>query len=145
MHLIGTHLSGTIERPPARAPTRRPSACEWRLELRLQRTYLYDTSLDTLPERPKDDVIDVSALVTTRSRIRSNSARSRTRVLVAPVDVSLGEGSRPTRCVSRFFGVATDAPAQPFARTTPRASDLPPLDVVGGCWATLARETRATS
>jgi hypothetical protein len=47
-----------------------------------------------------------------------------------PIDVELGEGQSTDEMCLEIFGIAADAPPQPTARSTPMASDLPPLDVV---------------
>ena len=94
MHLIGTHISGSIQRI---APTATQPANEclanggWNFDW--QRTYTYDTTLDQLPLVQKGDVIDVQCHW---NNTLDNPFEQRALTdagLVAPVDVTLGEGN----------------------------------------------------
>ena len=60
MHLIGTHISGTIERPAARGSDPQKECLangNWNFDW--QRTYIYDAPLDQLPSVQTGDVIDI--------------------------------------------------------------------------------------
>ena len=60
MHLIGTHISATIERPAARGGDPQNECLangNWNFDW--QRTYIYDAPLDQLPSVQAGDIIDV--------------------------------------------------------------------------------------
>ena len=60
MHLIGSHISGSIERPAARGGDPQKECLangNWNFDW--QRTYIYDAPLDQLPSVQKDDIIDI--------------------------------------------------------------------------------------
>jgi hypothetical protein len=125
MHMVGTQISAKIERPAARGSDPQNECLAngaWNFDW--QRTYIYDTALETLPTLRPGDVIDL--------RCKWNNTMDNPFVqrllkdegLVAPVDLALGEGSTDEMCLE-IFGFAIDAPAQPALRTAPVASELP--------------------
>jgi hypothetical protein len=127
-HLIGTHARGTITRA---APTADQPATEclangpWNFDW--QRTYVYDAPLDALPSVAAGDVIDVtchwnnSLTNTFEQRALADAG------LVAPVDVTLGEGQSTDEMCLEIFGLSIPAPPPPTGRTAPIDRDLPDL------------------
>lgn len=126
MHLIGTHISGTIERPAARGSDPQTECLangNWNFDW--QRTYIYDAALEQLPSVQKDDVIDIKC---TWNNTLENPFVQRALAdqgLNAPVDISLGEGGSTDEMCLEIFGIAVDAPPQPTGRTAPASSMLP--------------------
>ena len=117
MHLIGTHISATIERPAARGTDPKTECLAngaWNFDW--QRTYQYDAPLDKLPTIASGDVIDV--------KCKWNNSFSNPFVqrmlddagLVAPIDVALGEQTTNEMCLE-IFGLSVPAPPQTQART----------------------------
>src|SRR5688500_199235 len=123
--MAGSECSAKLWRPTARG-TDPQNEClangEWNFDW--QRTYIYDTVLETLPTLRPGDVIDL--------RCKWNNTMDNPFVqrllkdegLVAPIDLGLGEGSTDEMCLE-IFGFAIDAPAQPALRTAPVAGELP--------------------
>jgi hypothetical protein len=98
MHLIGTHISGSIERPAARGSDPQKECLangNWNFDW--QRTYIYDAALDQLPSVQAGDTIDIQ----------------------------LGEGGSTDEMCLEIFGIAVDAPPQPTGRTAPDTSMIP--------------------
>jgi hypothetical protein len=125
MHMIGTHISATIERPAARG-TDPQSEClangKWNFDW--QRTYIYDTSLELLPTVQPGDVVDLKC---TWDNTISNPFVQRALAdagLVAPVDVNLGETSLDEMCLE-ILGLAIPAPPPPSPRSLPTNDDVP--------------------
>ena len=116
MHLIGTHISGSIERPAARGGDPQQECLangSWNFDW--QRTYIYDAPLDQLPSVQTGDVIDIKC---TWDNTIENPFVQRAlddQGLVAPVDISLGEGGSTDEMCLEIFGIAVDAPAKPTA------------------------------
>jgi hypothetical protein len=125
MHMVGTHISATIERPAARG-TDPQNEClangEWNFDW--QRTYIYDAPLAQLPTLRPGDVIDVRCSWDNTMANPFVQRLLHDEGLVAPIDLMLGEGSTDEMCLE-IFGFAIDAPAQPAARTAPTADELP--------------------
>ncbi len=115
MHLIGTHINSTIERP---APRGTDPATEclanggWNFDW--QRTYQYDAPLDKLPGVQAGDIVDIKCEWNNTldnpfvQRMLADSGLS------TPVDVSLGEQTTNEMCLE-IFGLAIPAPAAPVA------------------------------
>jgi hypothetical protein len=125
MHMIGTHISATIERPAARGtdPQRECLANGgWNFDW--QRTYIYDTAIDTLPSLEAGDVIDVKCKWDNTMNNPFVQRALTDAGLHAPIDVILGEGSLDEMCLE-IFGLAVDAPPMPASRTLPTPSELP--------------------
>ena len=126
MHLIGTHINGTIFRPTARGNDPQAECLangSWNFDW--QQTYIYDTALSTMPSVQKDDIIDVKCRW---NNSMSNPFEQRALMdahLGAPIDVSLGEGNSTDEMCLEIFGVSTDAPPPPATGRSVEASDLP--------------------
>jgi len=115
MHLLGTHVSGTIERPAPRG-TDPQTEClangNWNFDW--QRTYTYDAPLDKLPSVAAGDLIDIKCEWNNTidnpfvQRMLADSGLSQ------PIDVRLGEQTTDEMCLE-IFGLAIDAPAPPTA------------------------------
>jgi hypothetical protein len=130
MHLIGTHIRGTITRI---APTATQPANEclanglWNFDW--QRTYYYNAPLDQLPQVQQGDVVDVTCHWDNTLDNPFVQRALADQGLGAPVDVTLGEGSSTDEMCLEIFGLSVPAPAQPMAITLPPAQLLqtPPL------------------
>ena len=130
MHLIGTHIRGTITRA---TPTVDQPANEclanglWNFDW--QRTYYYDAPLDQLPLVQTGDVVDVTCHWNNTLDNPFVQRALADQGLGAPVDVTLGEGSSTDEMCLEIFGLSVPAPAQPMAITLPPAKLLqtPPL------------------
>jgi len=125
MHLIGTHISGTIERPTARGGDPQKECLangNWNFDW--QRTYIYDAPLDQLPSVQKDDIIDVQCHWNNTIENPFVQRALNDQGLVAPVDISLGEGGSTDEMCLEIFGIAVDAPPAPTAMR-PEQSMLP--------------------
>jgi len=92
MHMVGTHLSATIERPTARG-TDPQNEClangNWNFDW--QRTYIYDAPLQELPSVAEGDVLDLRC---TWNNTMANPFVQRALAdagLGAPIDINLGE------------------------------------------------------
>jgi hypothetical protein len=114
MHLIGTHISSTIERPSARLDDPQTECLAnggWNFDW--QRTYQYDAPLDKLPTVQPGDVIDVKCSWDNTienpfvQRMLADSGLSQ------PIDVRLGEQTTNEMCLE-IFGLAIPAPAEPL-------------------------------
>nr|HEX4317008.1 hypothetical protein [Kofleriaceae bacterium] len=120
MHLLGTHINGKLTRPTARGADPAEECLangDWNFDW--QRTYIYDTALDTLPEIETGDQIDMechwnNTLANPFEQRLLNDAG-----LGAPIDVDLGEQTTNEMCLE-IFGLALDAPAQSAAITIPK-------------------------
>ena len=126
MHLIGTHISGKIERPAARGNDPQNECLangNWNFDW--QRTYIYDAPLDQLPSVQTGDVIDVQCHWNNTLDNPFVQRALADQGLNAPVDISLGEGGSTDEMCLEIFGIAVDAPPQPAARTAPDASMIP--------------------
>ena len=125
MHLLGTHISGTIERPAARGTDPQDECLAngaWNFDW--QRTYLYDAPLDQLPSIAPGDVIDVQCTWDNTIENPFEQRLMHDAGLVAPADVYLGEQTTNEMCLE-IFGLSVPAPAQPAARRAPTLADLP--------------------
>lgn len=114
MHLIGTSISSTIERPAARGTDPQTECLAnggWNFDW--QRTYQYDAPLDALPSIQGGDVIDIKCgwdntldnPFVTRMLEDSN-------LPLNPIDVGLGEQTTNEMCLE-IFGLALEAPPEP--------------------------------
>jgi hypothetical protein len=125
MHMIGTHISATVERPAARGNDPQTECLAngtWNFDW--QRTYIYDAPLAELPTLRPGDIIDLRC---TWDNTLENPFVQRALAdagLVAPIDVNLGESSLDEMCLE-IFGFSIDAPAQPSARVGPTVDQLP--------------------
>ncbi len=120
MHLVGTHISATIERPAPRGDDPK-SEClangAWNFDW--QRTYTYDTSLDSLPSIAAGDVIDIKCKwnntlqnpFVQRMLIDSN-------LPMRPIDLTLGEETNDEMCLE-IFGLSINAPPRPTTFDAP--------------------------
>jgi hypothetical protein len=114
MHLIGTHINSTIVRPAARGADPQTECLangSWNFDW--QRTYQYNVPIAQLPTVQAGDVIDVNCHW---DNTLSNPFEQRALAdagLVAPVDVTLGEGQSTDEMCLEIFGISTDAPAMP--------------------------------
>jgi hypothetical protein len=113
MHLIGTRISSTIERPAARGSDPQTECLAngaWNFDW--QRTYQYDAPLDKLPGVLPGDVIEVSCDWNNTlenpfvQRMLADSG------LTDTIDVLLGEQTTNEMCLE-IFGLSIPAPAEP--------------------------------
>ncbi|HEU0032464.1 MAG TPA: hypothetical protein VFQ53_17650 [Kofleriaceae bacterium] len=116
MHLVGTHISSTIERPAARGfdpQTECLANGGWNFDW--QRTYTYDAPLDRLPTIAAGDIVDIQCDWDNTlqnpfvQRMLADSGLSQ------PIDISLGEQTTNEMCLE-IFGLAINAPPEPTAR-----------------------------
>jgi hypothetical protein len=125
MHMVGTHIATKVERPAARG-TDPQNEClangKWNFDW--QRTYVYDTTLEQLPTLQPGDVIDLQCKWNNTMENPFVQRLLADEGLVAPVDITLGEGSTDEMCLE-IFGFAIDAPPQPMMATAPTSSELP--------------------
>ena len=114
MHLLGTHINGKLTRPGGARGGNPAEEClangDWNFDW--QRTYIYDTTLDALPEVETGDQIDIechwnNTLANPFEQRLLNDAG-----LGAPVDIDLGEQTTNEMCLE-IFGLALDAPPAP--------------------------------
>jgi hypothetical protein len=123
MHMVGTHITAKVERPAPRG-TDPQNEClangKWNFDW--QRTYVYDTSLEQLPTLKPGDVIDLTCKWNNTMENPFVQRLLKDEGLVAPVDITLGEGSTDEMCLE-IFGFAIDAPPQ--MATAPMMSQLP--------------------
>jgi hypothetical protein len=115
MHLIGTHISSTIQRPAARGSDPANECLAnggWNFDW--QRTYTYDAPLDKLPSIAAGDVVEIkcgwdnTTANPFMERMLADSGLS------SPVDLTLGEETTNEMCLE-IFGIAIDAPPEPTA------------------------------
>jgi mono/diheme cytochrome c family protein len=130
MHLVGTHISATIERPAARGDDPKTECLangNWNFDW--QRTYTYDTTLDKLPSIAAGDIVDI--------KCRWNNTISNPfvqRMLIdsdlppQPIDITIGEQTTNEMCLE-IFGLAINAPARPTAINAPFA--MPDMSGLG--------------
>jgi hypothetical protein len=119
MHLVGTHISGTIERPDRPQVTGQPAPQDlgeprqeclanggWNFDW--QRTYTYASELDALPSVMVGDTIRVKCEWNNTLdnpfvlRMLSDSHQG-----ARPVDITLGEQTTNEMCLE-IFGIAAD-------------------------------------
>ncbi len=127
MHLIGTHISSTIERPSARGSDPQNECLAnggWNFDW--QRTYQYDAPLDKLPSVAAGDVIDIKCTWDNTlenpfvQRMLADSGLSQ------PIDVLLGEQTKNEMCLE-IFGLSIPAPAEPAqGKPRPTTMEFPP-------------------
>ncbi len=124
MHLVGTHISSTIERPAARGNDPQTECLAnggWNFDW--QRTYQYDAPLDDLPSIAEGDVIDIKC--TWDNTIENPFVQ---RMLADaglppfPIDITLGEETTNEMCLE-IFGLSIPAPAPP-SKTQPRPTTI---------------------
>jgi hypothetical protein len=126
MHLIGTHINGTIFRPQARGNDPQAECLangSWNFDW--QRTYIYDTPIAQMPSVQKDDVIDIQCHWNSTMDNPFEQRALRDAHLGAPVDVTLGEGNSTDEMCLEIFGISVDAPPPPAAARTLTADMLP--------------------
>ncbi len=120
MHLLGTHIAGQIQRAvPTSAQPANECLANGNWNFDWQRTYLYDTTLASLPTISVGDVIDVQCHW---NNTLDNPFEQRALAdagLVAPVDVTLGEGQSTDEMCLEIFGLAIPAPPPATGRTIP--------------------------
>jgi hypothetical protein len=113
MHLLGTHISSTIERPIARGgdpATECLANGNWNFDW--QRTYTYDAALEDLPSIAAGDVLDIKC---SWDNTLDNPFELRLlddAGLGQPIDILLGEQTTNEMCLE-IFGIAIDAPPPP--------------------------------
>ena len=118
MHLVGSHIQGTIDRaaPPADQPA---SEClangGWNFDW--QRTYAYDAPLDALPLVQSGDTLTIRCHWNNTIENPFVQRLLHDAGMVAPVDLHLGEQTTNEMCLE-IFGLALDAPPPPTATTT---------------------------
>jgi hypothetical protein len=124
MHLVGTHIAGKLERPAARG-TEPQTEClangGWNFDW--QRTYIYDTPLDSLPTVQAGDVLDITChWDNTIANPFVQRMLSDSHLPPSPVDIALGEQTTNEMCLE-IFGLAISVPASFTA--SPAAARLP--------------------
>jgi len=116
MHLLGTHIRGTIARA---APTSGQPANEclanglWNFDW--QRTYIYDAPMDSLPTVAVGDTVSVQCHWNNTIENPFEQRALADQGLGEPVDVGLGEGSSTDEMCLEIFGLSIPAPAAPAA------------------------------
>jgi hypothetical protein len=119
MHLIGTDISSTLERPAPRGTDPQTECLAnggWNFDW--QRTYLYNAPLDKLPSIRGGDIIDVECKWDNTISNPFVQRMMKDAGLVAPIDVFLGEQTTNEMCLE-IFGLAVPAPAPQVALETP--------------------------
>ncbi len=111
MHLIGTKISATLERPAARGNDPKTECVAnggWNFDW--QRTYQYDAPLDRLPSIAAGDVLDVKCEWnnTLENPFVQRMLRD-SNLPLQPIDVTLGEQTTNEMCLE-IFGLSIPAP-----------------------------------
>ncbi|MDQ3334072.1 MAG: hypothetical protein M4D80_02845 [Myxococcota bacterium] len=112
MHLVGTHISATIERPSARGSDPKNECLAngaWNFDW--QRTYQYNAPLDKLPSVMPGDVVDIKCKWDNSLANPFVQRMMKDAGLSAPIDVTLGEQTTNEMCLE-IFGLSLPAPAQ---------------------------------
>jgi hypothetical protein len=111
MHLIGTHISATLERPAARGGDPQNECVAnggWNFDW--QRTYQYDAPLDKLPSIQAGDVLDLKCKWdNTIQNPFVQRMLADSNLPPVPIDVSLGEQTTNEMCLE-IFGLSLPAP-----------------------------------
>ncbi|MBA3463329.1 MAG: hypothetical protein H0T46_25460 [Deltaproteobacteria bacterium] len=121
MHLVGTHISGKINRPAARGNDPKSECLAnggWNFDW--QRTYIYDAPIDQLPGIEAGDTIEISCKWnnTIQNPFVQRMLRD-SNLPPQPIDLQLGEQTTNEMCLE-IFGLAVDAPPPPpTARSVP--------------------------
>ena len=122
MHLVGTHISATIERPAARGKDPQKECLAngaWNFDW--QRTYTYDAALDDLPSVQGGDVLDIQCKWNnTLANPFVQRMLTDSNLPQKPIDITLGEQTTNEMCLE-IFGLSINAPAQPPAPGAPFA------------------------
>jgi len=122
MHLIGTHISATIERPAARGTDPKTECLAnggWNFDW--QRTYQYAAPLDKLPSVLPGDTIDIKCRWNnTLANPFVQRMLNDSNLPLQPIDVALGEQTTNEMCVE-IFGLSIPAPPAPATLTEPFA------------------------
>lgn len=119
MHLIGTHIQATIERPSARGGDPKTECLAnggWNFDW--QRTYTYAAPLHALPSIAGGDVIDLKCRWDNTIQNPFVQRMLADAGLSQPIDVTLGEQTTNEMCLE-IFGLSIPAPPQPAQRTAP--------------------------
>lgn len=125
MHMVGTHISATLERPTARGTDpQRECVANGKWNFDWQRPYVYDAPLDELPSLAEGDVLDLRCKWNNTMANPFVQRALRDAGLGAPIDITLGEQSLDEMCLE-IFGIAVNAPPQPVARTMPLPEEIP--------------------
>jgi hypothetical protein len=131
MHLIGTHISATIERPAARGSDPKNECLAngaWNFDW--QRTYQYNAPLDKLPSIKSGDIVDIKCKWDNSISNPFVQRMLNDAGLSAPIDVALGEQTTNEMCLE-IFGLSLAAPAQP-QNATAMSIPMPKLPVMDG-------------
>jgi hypothetical protein len=111
MHLIGTHISATLERPAARGNDPKTECVAnggWNFDW--QRTYQYDAPLDQLPSVAAGDVLDIKCRWNnTLDNPFVQRMLADSNLPPQPIDVLLGEQTTNEMCLE-IFGLSIPAP-----------------------------------
>jgi hypothetical protein len=122
MHLVGTHISATLERPAARGGDPKTECVAnggWNFDW--QRTYQYDAPLDKLPSIAAGDTLDIQCKWDNTiqnpfvQRMLKDSS-----LPPQPIDIKLGEQTTNEMCLE-IFGLSIPAPPRPATLTEPVA------------------------
>lgn len=125
MHLVGTHISASLERPTARgADPQKECLANGGWNFDWQRTYTYDAALDNLPSLAAGDVIEVTCRWNnTLANPFVQRMLKDANLPMQAIDVNLGEQTVDEMCLE-IFGLSINAPARPAAFAEPAALDL---------------------
>jgi hypothetical protein len=126
MHLIGTKISTTIERPAARGGDPQNECLAnggWNFDW--QRTYTYDAPLDKLPTIQGGDILDIKCEWDNTidnpfvQRMLADAGLS------SPIDITLGEETTNEMCLE-IFGLSLQAPPEPAPNKPRPTIEFPP-------------------
>jgi len=113
MHLVGTHISGHLERPTARGADPQTECLAnggWNFDW--QRTYIYDTPLAQLPSVAVGDTLDLTChWNNTIANPFVQRMLNDSHLPPQPVDISLGEQTTNEMCLE-ILGLAVTIPPQ---------------------------------
>jgi hypothetical protein len=112
MHLVGTHISATIDRNAPRGTDPQKECLAnggWNFDW--QRTYSYNTPLDKLPSLATGDIVDVKCSWDNSIENPFVQRMLADAGLDKPIDILLGEQTTNEMCL-QIFGLAVNAPPQ---------------------------------
>ncbi|HTR54507.1 MAG TPA: hypothetical protein VMJ10_27640 [Kofleriaceae bacterium] len=116
MHLLGTHIRGTIARAaPATGEPANECLANGLWNFDWQRTYIYDAPMDALPTIAVGDTVSVQCHWNNTFENPFEQRALADQGLGEPVDVGLGEGSSTDEMCLEIFGLSIPAPVTPTA------------------------------
>jgi hypothetical protein len=127
MHLIGTSINATIERPAPRGSDPQTECLAnggWNFDW--QRTYAYDAPLDKLPSLQAGDIVDIKCGWDNTIENPFVQRMLEDAGLSQPIDVALGEETTNEMCL-QIFGLSLPAPVEPApSKPRPTTIEFPP-------------------